>query len=124
MRKFIVHTRAIPGLKTTAPTVVEVECDVIQGVEDPSVMWMAEGEYRVRISAPIWLYEPKSEKDKTMVPAVWPSHNFYWTVIQARVAAERLVRSEFEFAFRKHGTEYTEEEFKAKCAEIQEIILP
>jgi len=124
MRKFIVYTRAIPGIKTTAPTVVEVECAIIQGVEDPSVMWMAEGEYRARISAPAWLYEPKSDKDKILVPPIWPSHNFYWTVIQARVAAEHLVCSEFEFAFRKYGTEYTEEEVKAKCAEIQEIMLP
>lgn len=124
MRKFIVHTRAIPGLKTTAPTVVEVECAVIQGVEDPSVMWLPENEYKARISAPEWLYEPRGDKDKTMIPAVWPSHNFYWTSIQARVVAERLVRSEFEFALRKHGTEFTEEEVKTKCTEIQEIMLP
>lgn len=130
MRKFIVHTRSLPGHKG-GPFVLEVEGEMIAAVEDPSVMWLPEGEFRFRIMKPEALYEPKEVEQedgsmkKVMVPPVYHSHGIYWTVHQAAVAAEHILRQELEFEIRKGRIEsYTQEELKAKYAEIQTIMLP
>lgn len=131
MRKFIVYTRAIPGCCQTSdvPTVVEVEGELITGTEDVSIMWLPEGEFKFRITQPEFLYEPKEvkkldgSKGTMMVPPVYYSHACHWTVHGAHAAADRVVRQGFEFAQRKHGTPFTEEEVAAKQKEIQEILL-
>jgi len=127
MKKFTIYTRLLPGMKKGDPvptSLVEVEIEIIQGVEDPSVMWMPKGEYKARVMSPTWLYEAKSDKDKTLVPPIWYPHAFYLTIDEARGAAEKMIRGEFEFAKRKRGIEFTEEEVLSKCAEIKEIMLP
>lgn len=125
MRKFIVHTRPLPGHKG-GPFVMEVEGEMITSMEEPSVMWMPEGEFYFRILKPESLYEPQEvkqddgSKKKVMVPPVYHSHAIYWNENQAAVHAERILRSELEFEIRKGRLEsYTEEELKAKYAEIQ-----
>lgn len=125
MRKFIVHTRAIPGHKG-GPFVIEVEGEMIAAIEDPSVMWLPEGEFRFRILKPEFLYEPHEIKQpdgsvkKVMLPPVYASHGVYWNEHQAAVAAERILRQELDFEIRKGRIEsYTDEELKAKYAEIQ-----
>jgi hypothetical protein len=130
MRKFITYTRPIPGChKSDAPTVVEVEGELVTGLEDVSVMWLPQGEFKFRITAPDFLYEPKEVKQAdgskatVMVPPVYYSHACHWTVYRAHVEAEHMVRQGFEFALRKHGKTYTEEEVAAKIAEITEILL-
>ena len=129
MRKFIVHTRALPGCCKTgdAPIILEVDGEVVRGVEDPSVMWLTEGEYRFRILKPESLYEPKEApgaKDKTMVPPIYCSHMLFSTAHEARAAAYRLVNHSFEFTQRKSKEEYTQEQVAQRCSEIQEILLP
>lgn len=131
MKKFVVHTRPISGCSktSTAPTVVEVEGEMIQGVEDPSVLWLPEGEFRFRITKPDFLYEPQEIKGpdgvkvKITVPPVYHSHSVYWTVDQAHSVAERLARADFEFALRKYDTPFTDEDVKVKFSEITEILL-
>jgi hypothetical protein len=133
MRKFIVYTRSLPSgcckVVTDAPAVVEVEGEMVTQTEDPSVGWLPEGEFKFRITQPEFLYEPEEikkadgTKEKRMVPPVYYSHAVYYNVHQAHVKAEHMVRDSFAFAERKHKGEATEEEVKAKIAEIQEILL-
>lgn len=131
MRKFVVHTRALPGCRkdTNAPTVLEVEGELITAIEDPSVLWLPEGEFRFRIFKPESLYEPKEivKQDKSiekiMIPPVYHSHAVYWTATQALSRAERMVRESFEHDFRKKKIAFTEEQVREKCKEIQEILL-
>jgi hypothetical protein len=130
MRKFIVHTRPITGTHTSGvPVVVEVEGEMIAGIEDPSIMWLPQGEFRFRITQPNFLYEPQEVrrpggiKEKVMVPPVYHSHAVYWTTHQAHVAAEHMVRHSFEFIKRKTGVDFTEQQVKEKCKEITEILL-
>jgi len=132
MRKFVVHTRALPGCCKTgdAPTVVEVEGEMITPMEDPSVMWLPKGEFYFRITAPQSLYEPKEVKQedgtkkKEMVPPVYHSHAIYSNVHQATAIAERMIRSGMEFEIRKgRATCFDEEEFRKKCSDIQTLIL-
>jgi len=54
MKKFIIHNRALAGHPKTgeAPSVVEVEGEIILALEDPSVMWLPEGEFYFRILKP------------------------------------------------------------------------
>ena len=61
MKKFIVYTRAIPGIRkgNDPPSVIEVEGELIKPTEDPSVMWLPPGEFKFRILKPEYLYEPK-----------------------------------------------------------------
>jgi hypothetical protein len=124
MRKFIVYTRG------DVPSVVEVEGEFITGMEDPTVMWLPEGEFKFRITQPDFLYEPKEikkldgSKGTAMTPPVYYSHSCHWTVHRARVMADEMVRHGFELAQRKHGVSFTEEEVAAKIAQVQEVLLP
>ena len=125
-RRFIVHNRSIPGQKKPpAPTVVEVECEIMHPP------FMKDGEFTARILKPEWLWEevqklmPDGKLGDVIEPPIYSSHSVYWNVNQATVYAERLIRSGFEFDIRKGKREsYTDEEFRAKCAEIQTIMLP
>ncbi len=133
MKKFVVHTRPLPGCCKTsdAPIIVEVEGEVISPMEDPSVMWLKEGEYRFRIMLPESLYEAQEgkqsdgSKKKVMVPTVYHSHAIYSNLAEAQAAAKRMIKSGLDFEVRKGRlASYTEEELEAKCAEIQTIMLP
>jgi hypothetical protein len=133
MKTFIVHTRALPGCCKTgdAPSVVEIEGEVILAVEDPSIMWLPEGEFKFRVMAPEALYEPQEvkqadgSKKKVMVPTVYHSHAIYQSAAEAQLAAEKMVQMSLDFDVRKGRiSSYTEEELKSKLAEIQTIMLP
>jgi hypothetical protein len=132
MKKFIVYTRAIPGCCRIgeAPSVVEVEGEMVAAVDDPSVGWLPSGEFKFKILKPEFLYETHEIKladgsrKKITVPPVYYSHAMYWTEIQAMSVAERMVRESLEFEVRKGRVEsFSPEELKAKCAEIQKVML-
>lgn len=116
MRKFIVYTP-----RSGKTTIMEVEVELVTQVEDVSIGWLPIGEFKARIIEPKSLYD--ESPDKTLSPPIWYSHAFYWTISGARVAAEKIIRSSFEFKFRKHGVPFTEEEVKAKFSEIEEVRL-
>lgn len=133
MKKFIVYTRALPGCQKSedVPSVIEVEGELVTAMEDPSIMWLPKGEFKFRITKPEFLYEMQElkqadgSKKKTAVPTVYYSHACYWTLIQARSVAERMVRESMDFEVRKgRVVSYTDEELKAKWFEIQEVLLP
>lgn|SRR5574337_752423 len=133
MRVYIVHTRPLPGCCKTGdvPTIMEVEGEIVTPAEDPSVMWLPEGECRFRITKPESLFEtqetklPDGSKKKVMVPPVYHSHAIYWGKPDAKLAAERMVQSGLDFEVRKGRlASYTEEELQVKYAEIQTIMLP
>lgn len=125
VRRFIVHNRPLPGCrKTGVPSVVEVECEMFT----PPLA--APGEFVARILKPEFLWEPTRVlqdgvlKD-VVLPPVYSSHSVYETLALASSAAQHQVRHGFEFEVRKGRiVSYTEEEVKAKCAEIQQILLP
>lgn len=133
MRKFVVHTRPLPGCCKTGdvPTIVEVEGEIISPMEDPSVMWLPLGEFLYRIMLPEALFEPKEgkqpdgSKKKVMVPVVYHSHAIYHSLAEAQESAKKMIKSGLDFEVRKGRlTAYTDEELEAKCAEIQTIMLP
>jgi hypothetical protein len=132
MKKFVVHTRPLPGCCKTseAPIVVEVEGELVTSLEDPSVMWLPAGEFKFRIMLPESLYEPSESKQpdgskkKTMVPTVYHSHAIYPTLEAAQAAAKSMIKSGLDFEVRKGRlASYTEEELEAKCVEIQTLML-
>lgn len=136
MRAFVIHTRQIPGCAAcrtgefTPMTIVEVEGERVLSLEDPSVMWLPEGEFRFRIKQPEFLHEPHEAKkadgsrEKIMLPAVYHSHAIYLTIEEAREATKKLVVGEFEFALRKKKVEsYTTADVEARLSEIQELKL-
>jgi len=133
MRKFVVHTRPLPGCCKTGdvPTIVEVEGEIISPMEDPSVMWLPLGEFLYRIMLPEALFEPKEAKQsdgskkKVMVPVVYHSHAIYHSLAEAQESAKKMIKSGLDFEVRKGRlAAYTDEELEAKCAEIQTIMLP
>jgi len=133
MRAYVVHTRPLPGSckKTDTPTILEVEGEKLTAMEDPSVMWLKEGEFWFRIMKPESLYEPKESKmedgsrKKVMVPTVYFSAGIYSTVELAQAAAQQMIKGGLDFEVRKGRlASYSEEDLQAKYAEIQTIMLP
>ena len=117
MRKFYLH------YQKDSTSVVEVECEIITGMEDPSVMWLPPGEFRARVVAPTYLYERKKDS-KELIPPVWYTHAFYDSIELAMQQAEKDIRNGFERDIAKHKIEsYTEEDVKAKLAEITVVML-
>lgn len=120
VRRFVVHNRPMPGCrKTGVPSIVEVECEVFT----PPLS--ASGEFVARILKPEFLWEPTRIlqdgvlKD-AILPPVYVYHSVYETMEAAREAAEKQVRSGFDFEVRKGRiASYTDEDLKAKYAEIQ-----
>ena len=135
MKKFIVHTRPIPGCaackgSSEAPTIVEVEGEIVSSLEDPSVMWLPKGEFRFRIFKPEFLHESKESKledgskKKIMIPSIYHSHGVYQDLSAAKEVAERMIKSGLDFEVRKGRlASYTKEELDAKCAEVQVVML-
>lgn len=129
MRKFIVHTRAIPPQKGEAITILEVEGDLITAQEDASVMWAPAGEFRFRITKPEFLYEAREiiksdkTKEKVMVSPVYYSHSVYDGLEQARDEACKLVFHSFQFIARKTGVEFNNEQALGKVRQVPEILL-
>jgi hypothetical protein len=132
MLKYIVHTKSIPGVKSpSAPTIVQVECEVVTVLEDPSVISMPLGELKYRILKPAFLLEPQEvklpdgTKKKVMAPPVYYSHSVYPTDGLAILIATQMIRAEFEFEVRKGRSEgYSQEELLAKVSQIQTLLLP
>lgn len=111
MRKFIIHS----GRDKTA--IMEVECQLITPVEDPSVMWLPKGEYRAR------LLKPATFVEKDGKPLVWHSIAFYDTLEIAKEAHAVMTRAAFEFEFKKYKTAYTEEQVQATLASTEVVML-
>lgn len=134
MKAFVIHTRQVPGCACKAEQsplfLVEVEGEMVSTLEDASVGWLPKGEFRFRITKPVFLHEAKEgkkedgSKEKLLIPSVYHSHSIYLTEEEAWAAAKRLVISEFEFAFRKKKIDaYSEADIEKRIAEIQRIPL-
>lgn len=131
MKKFVVHTRAIPGCAACKgsgeiPTIVEVEGKIISG----PLTFLPEGEFYFEILEPKFLHESKEEKQadgskkKILVPVTYHSHAIYHTLEEAQASAKSMIKSGLDFEVRKGRlASYSEDELTAKCAEIQTVML-
>jgi hypothetical protein len=136
MKAFIIHTRQFPGCRACRPddtplTIVEVEGEYVTPMEDPSIMQLPKGEFKFRITKPVFLHEAHESKkadgskEKILVPSVYCSHAIYLSIEEAREATKKLVVGEFEFAVRKKRIEsYSEADVEGRLSEIQELKLP
>lgn len=105
MRKFIIHS------KKEEISVMEVECEKVQPVDDPSVMWLPADEYRARVLLPTTFHQKheslvEGKKVVTMVPDVWHSHALYDSLDLAVWQASILIRFELETNLCKNGTAF------------------
>ena len=131
MKKYIVHTRNLPGHARigNAPLLVEVEGEIVSALEDPSIMWMPNFEFYFRITKPESLCEVREviksdkTKEKIIIYPIYHSHAIYHSVEQARLAAETMVRESFDFELRKYNTPIDVVKMLEICKEIQEIRL-
>ena len=130
MRKFIVHTRSVPGLQKSEdmPTILEVDGEFNVGPEYYSLMGKKEQSISFTILQPEYLYDDKEivkdgKKQKILAPPTFAMHAIYNDPTEARLRAERVVRSLLERAKRKDGVDFTEEQVAEKLKEIQEVYL-
>lgn len=114
MRKFVIQS------KKGKTSITEVEVEIIQPLEDPSVMQLPSEEYRARILAPQTFYQCI---EKVLIPDVWYSHAFCDGLVDAWKKTEELIRQEFEFNKRKYGKEFTEEEVQAATNAVEVVML-
>lgn len=117
MRKFTIH-----ATRDGKISIVEVEIELVKALEDPSIGWLPEGEYRARVMSPKSLHD--KQLDGSLTPPIWHSHAFYWNEHQATVHAEKAIRGSLERTKLHYGTEFTEEDVKQKLAEVKVIRLP
>lgn len=124
MRMFVVHIwqdKPANGEKKDAEkqpvqtAVVEVEIEVIKGMEDPSVLWLPPYEYKARVI--------KQAMKCALPEDIWCSHCFYPYQREALLRAKSLIREDFEFNKRKHGVIYTEADVLKKYTQIKELSL-
>ncbi len=115
MKKFTIIS------KKGVTTLQDVEVEFITALEDPSVLWLKSGEYKVRVIKPESLYE--KELDGSLTPPVWYWHAFYSCELTAREQAEKDIRHEMERTARKSGTEFNVIECLARCKEIKVVYL-
>lgn len=111
MRKFTIISRK------GATFLQEVEVAYVTPVEDPSVMWLGEGEIKFKILKPDSLFE--KQNDGSLKSPVWCWFAFHANEISAREAAELELKKELERVARKSHTEFNEEEYLKRCKEIQ-----
>lgn len=118
MRKFIVHTRAIPGRpKEESPFyLLEVEVEIITALEDPSILFLPVGEFRFKIMEPKFLNDFSG-------PSIYYSHSIYADSVIARDVAKRMVVEELEFSKRKYKIDYSQEDVENKISKIEEVLL-
>jgi len=130
MRKFIIHTRALPGHKGEGILLVEVEGQILSPMDDTSVSLLPAGEFYFRIDKPVSLHEshevkqPDGSKKKTLIAPVYHSHAIYHSVEEARLAAEKTIRQGFDFSVRKGRLEdFSEKDIQEKLLQIEVIML-
>jgi hypothetical protein len=116
MKKFIIQS------ERNKTSIIEVEIELVTAMEDPSIKWLPEGEYKARILQPKSLYE--KQEDGTLVSPLWYSHAFYCNKLDAWTKLEKMIRDGFERDKRKEDIDFTETDVQAKLGTIQEIMLP
>lgn len=118
MYKFVIYSRK------GKTTVYEVECEKILPMEDPSIMWAPQGEYRARIFRPETLFEPDLVDGTKMVPPVWCDHAFYETSAAALAVARKWVRHELvDYQIQKKREPKSEDEVRLAEDAISIVIL-
>lgn len=123
MKKYIIYTKPFPGSKYECYSIIEVEGKIVTPLEDPSVIFLPKEEFKFNIVKPDWLLDkPSNSKDKS-TSLVYYSHSIYWTLYQAKQAAEKMIIQNFEFNQRKYGTHFPAEDIEFKCSQIKEILL-
>jgi hypothetical protein len=131
VRKWIVHTRPMPGCKRGGPpTIVEVECELLTSQEDPSIKFLKNGEFKGRVLKPEFLHEEtRVLKDGVLkdvvLPSIYMSHALYDSEQEAVVHAQLMVRHELEFEVRKKKRDsFTEQDVQDQANLIQIVRLP
>lgn len=115
MRMFVINN----GRQKTS--IMEVECEKITALEDPSVMWLLPSDSKYRILAPTSFHE---KKETGSAPPVWYSHSFYERLEEAKSVVEKNIRYTMtEFAKAKHQSVATEEEVQKAISEVEVIFM-
>lgn len=123
MRKFAIQS------KRGEMTIYELDVEVLTALQDPSIMFLKEGEYRARILKPESFHMKiektvDGKKEVTYVPDVWCWHSLYDTYNDALQAASKLIEQEFAFNLRKYGTAYTDVDVAAAMLALKLEKLP
>lgn len=114
---YIVHCKGIPGdMKRTIPSVLEVDIEKVSALEDFGIILLPDGEFKAKIISPTFLSDGKSA-------AIYYSWELFSYKAQAILQAKQMVRSNFEFEYRKYKKPFTEDEVKNRIAEIKEVLL-
>lgn len=122
MRKFIIQS------KKGKTSVMEVECELISALEDPSVMWLRADEWKAKILLPTSLHMKvekniDGKKEIILEPDVWCWHAFYSSLEEAQRQAADLICQEYDFNHRKYGKLYIAQDIKNSINDIEVVLL-
>lgn len=98
-------------------TIYEVEIEKISSIEDPSVLWLKDEEFKARIVKPSVFADSHG-------PTIYYSHALYSSEEEARMALEKEMRYEMtEFQLRKKGEVMEEEDIQDAIAEVKTVFI-
>lgn len=118
MKKFIIHS-----LKGEF-SVVEVDCEFVSPMEDPSVLWLKDGEFKVKITAPSFLLEKKVKGKETIyAPAYYYFHSVFDSQEQALDVLKIDIRKSMQRDAEKRNLSLNEEDVIKAINEIKIINL-
>lgn len=115
VRKFVVFS--LKG-KTQ---VIEVECQMLGVWDDPSINWMAPGEYKMRVLAPSLLFEKKP--DGSFTPPAYMSWSLYDTAEEALAAAKHGLEAGYRRTCHKSKMEVNDQTLEEMLAKITTLLL-
>ena len=111
MRKFFIHSHK------GSTSILEIEIRKLGGLDDPSVMWLQPGEFKVKVLSPASLLE-KTATGQVVHPNYY-SHSIYDSVEDAKIKLTQQLTDAAVREFKKHGTPYSDQEILDRVSSIE-----
>lgn len=114
MIKYIIYT------KKENFTIMEVECEKILPIEDPSVLLLPNNEWCAKILKPIMFNKtlPSNKKDHHSYE-IWYSHFLFNSIEDAFIGLEKMIREDFNLNFIKNNFQFSEIDIQSTLSNVQ-----
>lgn len=117
MIKYIIYT------KKENFTIMEVECEKILPIEDPSVLLLPNNEWCARIIKPSIFNKILSSNKDNISYEIWYSHFLFDSIKEALIKLEEMVREDFKFNFMKNNVQFSEIDIQKVLNNVQHSML-
>tara|TARA_B110000503_G_C6997123_1_gene349902 strand:- start:150 stop:503 length:354 start_codon:yes stop_codon:yes gene_type:complete len=117
MIKYIIYT------KKENFSIMEVDCEKILPIEDPSVLLLPNNEWCARIIKPSIFNKTLSSNKDNSSCEIWYSHFLFDSIEEALIKLEKMVREDFKFNFMKNNVQFSEIDIQKVLNNVQHSML-